>query len=70
MDVSLVSRVIGLGRFFLVGCQSFLWRSRFPVGPCVAYFNLPTWGGVGFIPSLSEGGEAPEAIYLALVEKV
>jgi hypothetical protein len=28
------------------------------------------WGGAGFIPPLSEGGEAPEAVYLALVEKV
>jgi hypothetical protein len=54
----------------LLDCQAFIWRSRFPVGPYVVWFNLPTWGGVGFIPSLSEGEEAPEAVYPALVEKV
>jgi hypothetical protein len=40
------------------------------MGLNVTYFHLPTCGGVGFIPSLSKGGEAPKAIYLALVEKV
>jgi hypothetical protein len=30
----------------------------------------PHRGGDGFIPPLSEGEEAPEAVYLALVEKV
>jgi hypothetical protein len=40
------------------------------VGPCVAYFNLPMWGGAGYIPPLSDGEEALEAVYLALVEKV
>jgi hypothetical protein len=54
----------------MFGCQAFLLRSRFPVGPCVTCFNLPMWGGAGFKPPLSEGGEVPEAVYLALVEKV
>jgi hypothetical protein len=40
------------------------------VGSCVTYFNLPTWSGARFIPTLSEGGETPEVVYLVLVEKV
>jgi hypothetical protein len=40
------------------------------VGPYVAWFNLPLWGGAGFILPLSEGEKTPEVVYHALVEKV
>jgi hypothetical protein len=40
------------------------------MGPYAAWFNHPMWSEAGFILPLSRGEEAPEAVYLALVEKV
>jgi hypothetical protein len=68
----------------LIGCQAFLWRSRYPYGPTcrdcqagaqsswtdAAWSNHPMWGGTEFTPSLSSGVKAPKAVGLALVEKV
>jgi hypothetical protein len=68
----------------LVGCQPFLWRSRYPYGPTrrdcqigaqspwteAAWSNQPMCDGVGFTLSLSGGEETPETDCLALVEKV
>jgi hypothetical protein len=40
------------------------------VGPYVTWFSHPMWSEAGFILPLSGGEEAPEVVYLALVEKV
>jgi hypothetical protein len=70
VDVSMESRILGSRRLFLAWLPSLSLEKSLPCGPYVTWFNLPTWGGAGFIPPLSKGDEAPEAVYLALVEKV
>jgi hypothetical protein len=72
VDVSLESRVLSSGRFFPAWLPSLSLEKSLPYGHVCCLVQPPHVGGRGarFIPPLSKGKESPEAVYLALVEKV